>query len=360
MLPAARDHYKRTLRRYHALNMMLARAWSGVDRDLEGSWRRIGPRISALVTSAQVGAAYDGAHGVHLMLRDARTPVRPHGVILPEAWGGWTNLGMPLDSLLRVSIEKVGASDAATFDAAKSEGLDFLKRVAREQVGAASRGAEQVAVASRPGLGYTRMVNPPCCADCAILAGKFFRWNTGFQRHPGCDCYHVPIAGGEVPEGYVDDIELDQITDLSDAERRALDEGADIYQVINARRGAKGHLTTEGATGYGMAGKLKLGADRRQLTPMRRLTVDAIYAKGGSREAILKRLEENGYFLSMGRDKRTFEGFGQMGRGGTRVGAREAVLRAQMTGVRDPRSVYTMTAAERRKYDRQTRSAKKR
>jgi len=45
------------------------------------------------------------------------------------------------------------------------------------------------------------------------------------------------------------------------------------------------------------------------------------------------------------------EGYGQMGRGGTRVGAREAVERARATGVRDPRERATMTAAERRAFD---------
>ena len=40
-----------------------------------------------------------------------------------------------------------------------------------------------------------------------------------------------------------------------------------------------------------------------------------------------------------------------MGRGGTRRAASEAVQLARETGVRDPRSRYTMTAAERRLYD---------
>jgi len=47
------------------------------------------------------------------------------------------------------------------------------------------------------------------------------------------------------------------------------------------------------------------------------------------------------------------EGFGQLGRGGRRVGAREAVLRARETGIRDPQVRATMTTAERRVFDAQ-------
>src|SRR5690606_41194169 len=40
--------------------------------------------------------------------------------------------------------------------------------------------------------GYVRMLNPPSCSRCAILAGRWFRWNDGFLRHPRCDCVHIP------------------------------------------------------------------------------------------------------------------------------------------------------------------------
>src|SRR5690606_37444449 len=78
------------------------------------------------------------------------------------------------------------------------------------------------------------------------------------------------------------------------------------------------------------------------------------------REYALRELRHHGYILPEGqvpggslRGQR--EGFGQMGRGGTRKAASRAVVDYRETGVRDPRSRYTMTAQERRLYDAQQR-----
>ena len=59
------------------------------------------------------------------------------------------------------------------------------------------RGAtlRQVAMVQREWVeGYVRMLNPPSCSRCAILAGRFYLWNEGFERHPLCDCTHVPTT----------------------------------------------------------------------------------------------------------------------------------------------------------------------
>jgi hypothetical protein len=77
-----------------------------------------------------------------------------------------------------------------------------------------------------------------------------------------------------------------------------------------------------------------------------------------SREQTLAELQRYGYILPGGQNptgviRGQAEGFGALGRGGTRVGARNAVLLARETGVRDPRIRATMTAAERRVFDAQ-------
>jgi hypothetical protein len=77
-----------------------------------------------------------------------------------------------------------------------------------------------------------------------------------------------------------------------------------------------------------------------------------------SREDTLRLLERNGYILPGGQQPEGVlrgqrEGFGALGRGGTRVGVREAVLEARRTGERNPAVRATMTAAERRVFDAQ-------
>jgi hypothetical protein len=56
----------------------------------------------------------------------------------------------------------------------------------------AARDATSASIVARPQIGWVRMVNPPCCSRCAVLAGRSLQWNDGFQRHPRCDCLHIP------------------------------------------------------------------------------------------------------------------------------------------------------------------------
>src|SRR5699024_1408125 len=125
---------------------------------------------------------------------------------------------------------------------------------------------------------------------------------------------------------------------------------------INARRGMtpNGTFTTEGTSRRGNASRL--------LKPrQRRMTPESIYAQAGSRQEAMDLLRHHGYILPEGQVAGgslrgwDYEGFGQLGRGGTRRAASQAVLDARATGVRDPNNRYTMTAAERRLYDAKRR-----
>ncbi|MER7155027.1 hypothetical protein ABT366_29940, partial [Streptomyces lydicus] len=95
--------------------------------------------------------------------------------------------------------------------------------------------------------GYVRVVNPPACSRCIILAGTEYGWNAGFQRHPRCDCVHMPtklIARGRHHPGVFDSQRY--FNSLSHAEQnriftaagaQAVRDGASLTSVVNARRG---------------------------------------------------------------------------------------------------------------------------
>jgi hypothetical protein len=190
-----------------------------------------------------------------------------------------------------------------------------------------------------------------------VLAGKFFRWNTGFQRHPRCDCRHIPskenIAGDVTtdPYEYFHSLsKIDQDKWFTPSGAQAIRDGSDIFQVVNSRRGLQpgGLVTKEGTSRAGNFG--------RGRPP--RLTPEGIYSQGLPRDETLRLLERNGYILPGGQNPEGVlrgqrEGFGALGRGGTRVGVRSAVEEARRTGVRNPASRATMTAAERRVFDAQ-------
>lgn len=133
----------------------------------------------------------------------------------------------------------------------------------------AARAAESVAVTVRPNIYHVRNVNPPCCARCAILAGRVYKWSTGFQRHPGCDCSMIPTTIASPYAQDVDQLIRDGlVTGLSKADRRALADGADPGRVVNVRSKKAGLLEAGHALTRGgrptPAGIYRLASDRAQ------------------------------------------------------------------------------------------------
>lgn len=144
----------------------------------------------------------------------------------------------------------------------------------------AGRAAEQVAITVRPRIGWVRYLNPPSCSRCAILAGRVYRYSEGFLRHPGCDCIHVPTMLAN-PAFVHDPVELARdglVTGLSKADRKALDDGADLAQIVNVRSKRAGLSGPDGALIRGG-----------------RPTPAGIYATATSREDAIERLIAAGY-----------------------------------------------------------------
>lgn len=156
-----------------------------------------------------------------------------------------------------------------------------FQRLVESLVQDAGRAAQGVAVAARPRIGHVRHLNLPSCSRCAVLAGRVYRYSTGFQRHPGCDCVMIPttLASDQLAYDIVELVRSGQVTGMSKADRRAVADGADLGRVVNIRS-AKAGLSESGAVLY-----------RRG-----RMTPEAIYRKtGDDREAALALLQRNGY-----------------------------------------------------------------
>lgn len=144
----------------------------------------------------------------------------------------------------------------------------------------AARAAESVSVAARRDVYHVRFVNLPCCSRCAILAGRIYRWSTGFRRHPGCDCSMIPTT---VASPYrlspTELVATGQVTGLSKYDLQALEDGADLNQLVNVR--------------LQKAGLLEAG---HALTRRGKPTPAAIYRLAGDdREDAVRRLRAAGY-----------------------------------------------------------------
>lgn len=181
-----------------------------------------------------------------------------------------------------------------------------------------------LAAAVRPAItGYVRMLETPSCSRCVVLAGKFFRHNTGFQRHPKCDCRHIPsrenVAGDITtdPDSYFHSLsKAEQDAKFTKAGAEAIRAGADVGQVVNARAGmskAQGlrgagarftasgravkvdafgrpiYQTTEGMTKRGRAFKAR-GRKYIRLMPE-----SIVELAGGDRAELLRLLKSHGY-----------------------------------------------------------------
>lgn len=107
-----------------------------------------------------------------------------------------------------------------------------------------ARGAVQAGMQARPAVqSYVRMLNAPSCSRCAVLAGRVYHSMTAFDRHPRCDCINVPAAKSTPdwttsPAMYFRSLTPDQQdTVFGVAGARAIRDGADIGQVVNAYSG---------------------------------------------------------------------------------------------------------------------------
>ncbi|WP_179278009.1 hypothetical protein [Rhodococcus sp. 14-2470-1a] len=289
-------------------------------------------RLVAVVALAQDAAVAGAEDYVDDTLDVLGTAVAPIAEIAPGSLVGIASDGRPLDSLMYGPIisakGEIGKSMAAgksfTSDIAAQAwqtGLQALQMRVQTQVADANRVATGLAVTTRPGTGYVRMLNPPSCSRCTVLAGRFYRFSAGFLRHPGCDCRHVPAREEDAEDLRTDPMDTfhslsaemqDQIFTIAGAQ--AIRDGADIAQVVNARRGANGLATagqlmtrsvygrqlittTEGVTKRGVAGKLIRARGRDPVTTPRLMPEDIYDLVGGDRAETLRLLQLNGYVL---------------------------------------------------------------
>ncbi|MFP3986888.1 hypothetical protein U9R90_05175 [Streptomyces sp. E11-3] len=161
--------------------------WRELDaRDLTGSWESlVGPRVVEAVAAGQVAAAARADPYIDAIERvDGGEPDGAR--VRAATFAGHASDGRPLDSLLYLPVITTKQSIAAGLGdvEAMMRGLNQMLKMAATQVTDAGRTAVGAGIAGRRTIqGYIRIAAAPCCARCAILAGKEFGWNRGFQRH---------------------------------------------------------------------------------------------------------------------------------------------------------------------------------
>lgn len=299
------EHYV-TMQRLESLAvLLLRRMWDRVDPSrILDTWTTQTANVLEAFTAIQLLAAEEGAAYTAATLDAQGIRAAPDAQMVPSALVGWASDGRPLETLLeapaRVALEQL--DKGMPEEKALHAGRVSVERIARTQIADTGRAAAGIDVATRNGVGWVRMVNPPVCSRCLILAGRIYRWSDGFQRHPNCDCVHVATSVSAARrEGLVDDPndyfrslsreQQDQLLGKAGAE--AVRDGADMNQVVNARRGmTEAGTTTEGTTARGFASR------RLASTGMTvRFTPERIYREAISRTDALRLLRLHGYII---------------------------------------------------------------
>lgn len=302
---AARRHYLAQKAIADNISNRARLLWAGIDqRNLDASWKALSGRMFAQVSAGQLTAATQADLYLDAVLAEQGIDPARTASVNPRAFAGVTSDGRSLDVLLvePVIATKIAIGGGAAIDSALSTGLGSLMRIVTTQVQDAGRTAVGSGMIARPAVtSYTRMLNPPSCSRCVVLAGKVYRFNEGFKRHPRCNCTHISsnedVAGDLTtdPAVYFKSLSAaDQDKYFTKAGAEVIRGGGDMGQVVNARLGMyeanDRTYTTVGTTKRGFAGK--------RLKGERRLMPEGIFAEAGDdRELAVALLRKHGYLI---------------------------------------------------------------
>ncbi|WP_313812997.1 hypothetical protein [Glutamicibacter sp.] len=328
LLEAAAAHYAYGQLVQSRAMHRITRLWMGIDRrNILDSWLTAAGTAALVVAQAQQAVAEDAIEYSNAVMESYD--------VAPDAFqtiaAGFAGIAYPLgdkprppvgleESILSPAFKTIRALKTGyTTDRSLGIGLDNLMLRSQMQISDAARQAEGVAMTTAPvRMHYVRMLNPPSCSRCAILAGKTYRSAEAFDRHPGCDCRHIPVdeaLAGEMtvdPYSYFKSLSgADQDKYFTKAGAQAVRDGADIFQVVNARQGVYstkgGALATyTGTTRRGYWGSLqetrnRKGKERYGVATRERLMPEEIYKRTkGNREQTLRMLEDYGYITGLG------------------------------------------------------------
>lgn len=289
------------------------------DRILSAMQGETGRQVLAAVTAGQLSAAAGAQAFVTASMLAAGAGAAPAGLLNPAALAGVASDGSSLATLLYLPAIRTAQGLAAgeSAEVAALAGLNRMALLVSTQITDAARGATTVAMtAERSCVSYVRVVHLPACVRCLILSGRQYSHSTGFARHPRCDCGMQPMTDAEwkataTPEDLFKQMSpAEQLKRLGAAGVKALENGADLGQLVNARRGmataatGRGPLkvTTEGVTRRGIGGKAlnsgftKVPGQRYQRAKEARLMPETILKLAGDdREHQIAMLRKHGY-----------------------------------------------------------------
>ena len=314
-LARARRHYRR--------QQKVALAGVRAVRRAVGTARTPAEASAAMTTTLATYQLASALNGARTMAAEAGRDM----LSVPSAFAGTTQLGFPIEAPIETIIDRYRREAEEEVQRLTNEMLSGLDLFIQSEIIAAGADAASVEIAGgNEWTNYVRVLDLPSCDRCVILAGRIYRDLEGFPRHPKCDCQHWPVASWAEAEaaGLVTDptvaFERGQIggyrtlrdgsrrwvPSLSEADTRAVRDGADLQAVVNAKRGGGrrpvGMTNTVTAEIFGRTVKATLDGTTarsawRKKNPKLpiRLRPESIYEHAKDREDALRLLRLYGY-----------------------------------------------------------------
>lgn len=275
-LPRSAEVYAREQRREIAAAVAaVRRLWGRMGDDFDASFAGIAPQLIAVLDVAQERVIAGATEYIPAVLAETAPGAlagRPEYALQPWSLVGTAGDGNPTDTLAYEAVihAKVRVSSGATALQALESSGQWLGTATATLLSDTGRTVEKVEASARRAGTFVRMLQPPSCGRCVILAGRRTRRETAFQRHPGCDCRNIPAAesvAGDLtvnPREYLESLDDAGLAKAlgSKPNARAYRDGADPAQIVNAYRngirkaqvyGRTVKYTTEGTTRRGLA-----------------------------------------------------------------------------------------------------------
>lgn len=330
---------------------MIAALWATMDgEDMIASWvEDVGPKVFVLLAVVQELMASAAGRYVWDSLLAQGVDLEDVPLLDQQGFSGLASDGRDLETLLAGAVIRARheVRTGATPDEGLLRGGKWLDTVAKTQISDAGRAADAVAIIAadpittekeaaqdardeaagripeqrepqreppRRGrrdqpvtVGWVRMLEPPSCGRCAILAGRFYKWSDGFQRHPNCDCKHIPAienVSGDLttdPALYFDSLtDEEQNLYFGVANAEAIRNGADMNQVVNASTRKGGMFTADDGRRYTREGTTRsglYGGRRGRKGVLRPTPWQLMKDAEGDREVARELLTRFGYIL---------------------------------------------------------------